>query len=42
MFIIEIFMVYVFFFRNDAEIAYAKALRKNSDALQKLAGRAKG
>ncbi|CAF1406523.1 unnamed protein product [Adineta ricciae] len=28
--------------RNEAEIAYVRALRKNSDSLQKLAGRAKG
>ncbi len=29
-------------FRIDAEIAYGKSLRKNSDAYQKLASRAKG
>ncbi|UJR14375.1 hypothetical protein I4U23_001371 [Adineta vaga] len=28
--------------RNEAELAYVRALRKNSDSLQKLAGRTKG
>jgi hypothetical protein len=31
-----------FISRSDTEIAYAKSLRKTSDTLQKLAGRAKG
>jgi hypothetical protein len=31
-----------FFYSYDIELAYAKSLRKNSEAFQKLAGRAKG
>jgi hypothetical protein len=34
--------LYGFFVRRDAEALYARALDKNSDTLQKLAGRSKG
>jgi hypothetical protein len=34
--------LYGFFYRSDAEVAYARVLAKNSDALQKMASRTKG
>ena len=39
---IQVVKIDVFFYRNDAEVAYVKALRKNSDTLEKLARRMKG
>jgi hypothetical protein len=42
LYLISIDFFFFVSFRIDAEIAYGKSLRKNSDAYQKLAGRAKG
>ncbi len=42
LYLISIDFFFFVSFRIDAEIAYGKSLRKNSDAYQKLASRAKG